>query len=229
MNKKKIRMAVDISMTILLPMLMAYSLIGEKFHEIIGTLMFVLFITHNIHSRGWYKALFKGKYTARRTFQTILNLLLLAFMLLQPVTGILMSKHLYTFIHIPGVTAIARELHMCLAYWGYIMLCMHAGTHLGAPLKKLSKRNVMAWRSVVAVLTLIAVYGSYAFIKRSFAEYMFLRTAFAFFDFSEPRILFFVDYIAVMILFAMIGCLTVSVLSTKTTDPSHDKAVNNGR
>ena len=30
---------MDIAMTVLLPMLMAYSLIGEKFHEFIGTLM----------------------------------------------------------------------------------------------------------------------------------------------------------------------------------------------
>ena len=36
MKKKNIRMTVDISMTVLLPMLMAYSLIGEKFHEIAG-------------------------------------------------------------------------------------------------------------------------------------------------------------------------------------------------
>lgn len=42
---------------------------------------------------------------------------------------------------------------------------------------------------------------------------MFLRTSFAFFDFGEARILFFIDYIAIMILFAMIGCLTASKLS----------------
>lgn len=44
MAKNRIRILVDIAMTVLLPMLMAYSLIGEKFHEIIGTLMFALFI-----------------------------------------------------------------------------------------------------------------------------------------------------------------------------------------
>ena len=43
---KKRKLLIDISMTVLLPLLMAYSLIGEKFHEIIGTLMLVLFITH---------------------------------------------------------------------------------------------------------------------------------------------------------------------------------------
>ena len=124
--KKKTRIIIDLSMTVLLPMLMAYSLIGEKFHEIIGTLMFGLFIAHNIMNRSWYQVLFKGRYTARRIFQTVLNTLLLIFMLLQPVSGILMSKHLYTFIQIPGISATAREIHLCLAYWGFVLMCLHA-------------------------------------------------------------------------------------------------------
>ena len=45
-TNKRIRLSLDIAMTIILPMLMAYSLIGEVFHEVIGTLMFVLFIIH---------------------------------------------------------------------------------------------------------------------------------------------------------------------------------------
>ena len=47
-------------MTVLLLLLMAYSLIGETVHEVIGTAIFVLFIGHHILNRGWYKALPKG-------------------------------------------------------------------------------------------------------------------------------------------------------------------------
>ena len=83
-------MIIDISMTVLLPLLMAYSLIGEKFHEIAGTAILVLFVIHHIINRKWYGALFKGKYNARRVFQTVLDMLLLIFMILQPVSGILM-------------------------------------------------------------------------------------------------------------------------------------------
>ena len=53
MNKKRIRLLVDIGMVILLPLLMAYSLIGEKFHEMIGTVMAVLFVIHLIQNRKW--------------------------------------------------------------------------------------------------------------------------------------------------------------------------------
>ena len=61
--KNKIRIIIDISMTVLLPLLMAYSLIGETFHEVVGTLIFVLFIVHHIINRKWYGALFTPKRT----------------------------------------------------------------------------------------------------------------------------------------------------------------------
>ena len=39
MKKKNFRVVLDIAMTVMLPMLMAYFLIGETFHEVIGTAM----------------------------------------------------------------------------------------------------------------------------------------------------------------------------------------------
>jgi len=51
----------------------------------------------------------------------------------------------------------------------------------------------------------LAGYGIYAFVKRGFADYLFMKSVFVFFDFSEPVIFFLVDYAAVMILFALIG------------------------
>ena len=80
--KKKIRIIIDISMTVTMPLLMAYSLIGELFHEITGSLIFILFIIHHILNRRWYGTIAKGKYNAKRIFQTILNLFLLVFMIL---------------------------------------------------------------------------------------------------------------------------------------------------
>ena len=50
-----------------------------------------------------------------------------------------------------------------------------------------------------------ALYGAWAFFRRSIPDYLFLRTQFAFFDFSEPRIFFFLDYVAAMGTFVWIG------------------------
>ena len=206
MKKKHIRTVVDMAMIVLLPMLMAYSLIGEKLHEIIGTILFALFIVHHVLNRQWYKAIFNGKYTPRRIFQTVLNFLLLVFMLTQPISGILMSKYLYSSIRIAGSSATARELHLFLAYWGFVFMCLHAGTHMCAPIKKLQARGRRTLTMILIALGAIFVYGGYAFVRR-LPEYMFLRSSFAFFDFGEPRIFFFLDYIAMMILSAAIGMM----------------------
>lgn len=207
MKKKHIRTVVDMAMIVLLPMLMAYSLIGEKLHEIIGTILFALFIVHHVLNRQWYKAILNGKYTPRRIFQIVLNFLLLVFMLTQPISGILMSKYLYSSIRIAGSSATARELHLFLAYWGFVFMCLHAGTHMCAPIKKLQARGRRTLTMILIALGAISVYGGYAFVKRRLPEYMFLRSSFAFFDFGEPRIFFFLDYIAMMILSAAIGMM----------------------
>lgn len=214
--KKQFRLTVDILMTALLPLPMAYSLIGEAFHEVIGTSIFILFIIHHILNRKWYCALFRGKYSRVRVFRTVLDMLLLVFMILQPVSGVLMSKHLYTFLPALPVATQARTIHMLLAYWGYVLMCIHAGTHLAALSAKLGKQKKSIRIAVCSVLCGISVYGCYSFVKRGFPGYMSGTTMFAFFDFSEPVIFFVLDYLAVMILFMMIGYLVIRMLSNKS-------------
>lgn len=210
---KRLRMILDIAMTALMPLLMVYSLIGETFHEIIGTLIFILFIIHHVLNRKWSGALFKGRYSPDRVFRTVINALLFAFMILQPVSGILMSKHLYTFLPSLPLSARARSVHMLLAYWGYVLLSVHAGTHLTAPLTKLRRNRRGAFLLLITALAAVSLYGAYAFVKRGFPEYLFAKTMFAFFDYSEPVLLLLLDYLAVMAAYMMIGWLLLSGLN----------------
>lgn len=195
---KNKRIFIDMAMVVLLPMLMAYSLIGETFHEIAGTLMLCLFLAHHWLNRAWFKGLLRGRYSLRRVFQTAIDIFLLLFMIAQPVTGILMSKHLYAFLPTAGLSAAVRAIHLPLANWGFVLMCIHAGTHLEKPLRRLPTAGK-------ATLGLIAAYGCCVFVKRQIPAYMFLKTSFVFFDYSEPRAFFFLDYLAVMILFAGLG------------------------
>ena len=190
-------------MVLLLPLLMAYSLIGEAFHEVTGTLMLALFILHHWLNREWWRSLFRGKYSLQRVFRTGLNLLLVLFMICQPLCGILMSKHLYAFLPTDGVSSVARAIHLPLANWGFVLMSLHAGTHLGAMLPKEKKAIILGF------LAAISLYGIYAFFKRQIPAYMFLRLSFAFFDYSEARIFFFADYLSVMVLFATLGFVLI--------------------
>ncbi len=219
--QKRIRLIIDIGMTLLLPLLMAYSLIGEMFHEIVGTLIFILFIIHHVMNRRWFGSLFKGKHGAGRIFRTVINILLFIFMVLQPVSGILMSKHLYTFLPALPISAQARGIHMLLAYWGYVLMSVHAGTHLSGSFIKLEKQKRRIWVPVYGLLCAISAYGCIAFVKRGFPGYMAGATMFAFFDYSEPLVFFIMDYLAVMILFMAVGCLVIRILNK--VDEAHKK------
>lgn len=220
---KKTRLLIDFSMMILLLMLMAYSLIGETLHEIIGTLIFVLFIAHHIINRKWTSALFKGKYKPVRVFQTVINALLFIVMILQPISGILLSKHLFTFLPMLKITAQARKVHMLLSYWGFALMSIHAGTHLPPILNKLKKQKSAVRITVYTIAVLWTVYGCYAFVKRDIPTYMLMRSMFVFFDFSEPRAYFFFDYISAAIPFMMIGLITVKSLTVKKTQKERER------
>ncbi len=200
-------------MTLLLPLLMAYSLIGETFHEIAGTALFLLFLVHHALNRRWYGSLFRGRYGAARIFRTALDALLFAFMILQPVSGILLSRHLYTFLPVLPVSAAARGVHLLLAYWGYVLTCVHAGTHLTGAAAKLARRKRTVRIPACAAVCAVSAWGCFAFVKRGFPGYMTGRTAFAFFDHSEPAVLFLLDFLAVMVLFMTAGCLLVRILN----------------
>ena len=196
MPERSLRMAADALMVLLLPVLMAYSLVGETAHELLGLTMFALFCCHHLLHRGWLKSVFRGQYNTARAVNTAVDLLLLMFMLAQPVSGVLMSKHILTGVTVPGSAAQARLLHLCLAYWGFVLLSVHLGLHLRAMLpKKLTK-------AAAAASLMVMLYGAYSFVKRGFFDYLFLRTAFVFLDHSEPVVFFLLDYLAVMALIA---------------------------
>ena len=191
-------MAVDAAMTALLPCLMAYSLIGETFHEIMGVAMLGLFTAHHILNRTWFKGLFRGRYSPYRAFMTGVNLLLFVVMICLPLSGIMMSKHLFKFLPTDGLSATARTVHLLTSYWGFMLMSLHLGLHMDAMLKAKPK-----WLPFAAGA--VSLYGIYAFVKRELPLYMTLRSQFVFFDYAEPRIFFFADYLAVMVLFATVG------------------------
>lgn len=208
---KKIRMVVDLLMVLLLPMLMGYSLVGELYHEIIGISMAVLFAVHITLNRKWFANIFKGRYNARGIVTTAVNLLLILCVLTSMVSAIFISKHIFSFLGINFGSAVMRKLHMLAAYWGFLLMSLHAGMHGGRMIGKIQNKAVEY--SVSAAFILIAAYGVYAFIKRGFTDYLFGKIIFVFFDFSEPFIFFYLDYLAVMILMMTLGYIITKLLN----------------
>ena len=209
--KRNIKMATDLTMTMLFPVLMAYSLVGEAVHEWLGIVMFPLVTIHQALNRHWYKNLVRGPYPPIRILNTVINLLLVIVMAALPVSGILMAKHTFRFIRFSSGTASARLIHLLASYWGFVLMSLHLGLHwkmvLGMARRAMHIKEGLWWRTWLPRIAaaFVAVYGMYAFFVRGFTEYMFLRIQFVFYDFGEPLSSFFMDYLAVMALFVCIG------------------------
>ncbi len=201
--KKIIKIIIDTAMLVLLPVLMAYSLIGETAHEWLGLTMFLLFILHHIMNPAWLKTLFRGRYTPLRIYLTGVNVLLLIVMVLQPVSGIVMSKHIFHFSGAGGMS-FARTVHLLLSHWGFVLMSVHAGNHAGAR-RAGKKKGVAVLLRAVAIA--VSVYGAYAFANRDIGSYLFLKNQFVFFDFGQSRLRFMADYASMMCLFACIGAV----------------------
>lgn len=209
--KMILKMGIDLVMTILLLCQMAYMLIGEVAHEWMGAVMFMLFILHHVLNWKWYKNLVKGRYTAVRIFQVIVDFLVLLSMLGLMVSGIIMSREVFAFLPIDGGMGFSRILHMLAAYWGFILMSIHLGLHWGMIMGAARKIIGTAKHSPVRTwilrgfALLICGFGIYSFFKHNIADYLFVRSQFVFFDMEQPLVLFFVEYFSMMGLWVCIA------------------------
>lgn len=215
--KKKIRIIVDCGMVLLLPLLMAYSLVGETAHEYLGIGMFLLFIAHHILNIAWWKNLIRGKYTPIRIVGTVLNFVLVIIMLALPISGMILSRHAFHFWHFGGTSA-ARTVHLLASYWGLVLMSLHAGMHGNVMMGMIRKAanmqhpsKIRTWNLRVIAL-LLAICGVHAFVKNEIGSYLFLRTQFVFVDFSQPVIQSLLEYCVIILLFIVVGYYVVKAL-----------------
>ena len=123
------KITVDLGMTILLMLLMAFELIGRTAHEWIGAGMFVLFILHHILNRKWTGNLLHGRYTPYRILQTVSAGLVFLAMIGLMVSAVLISREVFTFLPIRSGRSLGRMLHMICSYWGFLLFSFHLGIH----------------------------------------------------------------------------------------------------
>lgn len=195
---------MDVLMAAGMLFMSGYHLWGDIAHEWVGAGIFALFIVHHILNLSFYKNLFKGKFSAYRITLIIIDFLALVVMLALMYSGITMSRHVFVFLKIESGLALARKLHILGSYWGILIMGLHLGLHwsmlLNAADKKLKIKSASKIRSVICFPAgaLIACYGAYVLIKRDFFTYMFLKSEFVFLDYEESKILFYLDYLAVI-------------------------------
>ena len=213
MNKlNKIRLPLDIMMTLVSIVLMGgnYLFPADIVHEILGVALFVLWAIHIFLNRRWYGAIFKGKYNPCRIMQTVINCCILICTIFVMISGIILSNHLFTFLNIQSGLGFARIAHLLSSHWYYLFMSLHIGLHMGRLFQ-----NVAAKIFPRIILVLVCAYGLYAFIARGVWKYLVLKQQFFFFDLERGYVLFAMDYISIIILFAVVSRLVVASLKRR--------------
>ena len=206
---QRLRMTIDITMTILSIILMGgnYLFPADIVHEILGVGLFVLWAVHIILNRRWYGAIFRGKYNPYRVMQTVINCCILICTIFLMISGIILSNHVFTFLNIQGGLGFARIAHLLASHWYYLFMSLHIGLHVGRLFQNITAKIIPR-----IILALVCAYGIYAFIARGVWKYLILRQQFFFFDLDRGYVLFALDYISIIILFAAISHLIASRL-----------------
>ena len=237
----KIRLPLDIMMTLVSIVLMGgnYLFPADIVHEILGVALFVLWAIHIFLNRRWYGAIFKGKYNPYRVMQTVINCCILICTIFLMISGIILSNQLFTFLGIEKGLGFARIAHLLASHWYYLFMSLHIGLHVGVITNKMrhpapinchpelvsgSSTNEMPkqlrhdkLRKTIPriILALLCAYGLYAFITRGVWKYLILRQQFFFFDLERGYVLFAMDYISIIILFAVVSRLVVASLKRR--------------
>lgn len=226
---RKIRMPVDISMTILSVILMGgnYLFPADIVHEILGLALFLLWAVHISLNRRWYGAIFKGKYNPYRVMQTFINCGILICTIFLMISGIILSNHIFTFLNIQGGLGFARIAHLLASHWYYLFMSLHIGLHVSMIANKIAQKKdaskessneesmpQSSARKIIfhAFVALACGYGIYAFIIRGVWKYLILQQQFFFFDLERGFVLFVIDYISIIIVFATISHLVAARL-----------------
>ena len=204
---RKIRMPVDILMTILSLLLMGgtYLFSTDIVHEILGAALFIF----------------------SPIMQTFINCSILICTVFLMISGIILSNHLFIFLGISSGLGFARIAHLLASHWYYLFMSMHIGLHVSMIANKIKQKKNAAnessneesmpqssARKIIfrIFVALACAYGIYAFITRGVWKYLILQQQFFFFDLEKGYILFALDYLSIIILFATLSHLIATSL-----------------
>lgn len=202
MKLNLLRMPLEILMTLLSIILMGGTVLfpDDRIHQICGISLIVLWVVHIVLNRRWYGALFKGKYQPYRIMQLVVNCGVLICALCLMISGMMMAWFVPSD-WIGGALGFARTTHLLASHWYYIFMAFHIGLHASMIATKIKIRGIVPR----LICILISLYGIYAFITRGLWKYMFGLQQFFFFDFERGYVLFAIDYISIIVLFATIS------------------------
>ena len=195
---------VDVAMAAAFVATMATAIVQEAPHEYLGVALFALVVAHIVLNRKWLAALPRMKRTALLVAQVATLVVLVACIVGQLASSLVLSKHAFGFLPaLPGA-AWARRVHMLCAYWSFVAAFAHAGLHVRVP----AHMDAQKLRVIRLTAAAVSCYGVYSFVKLGLPAYLAGRVQFSMVDFGNPLVLSFARYASVAVLVASVAHLT---------------------
>lgn len=198
----------DAILTIIFLVLMGFHLSNEIIHEWLGIFFFSIILLHISLNYHWIKKIANNDYDFFKSFQLTINVLLLIMIISAIGSGLMLSRHVLPDASFHSTTDLVRKVHMTSVHWGQIIIAVHLGMHwkmlanFFCRMWNIPPRSLFSARLMPFLFILIAVYGAFSFMARDMLPYLLLQVDFAFFDYEEPKWIFYLDYFATVISFA---------------------------
>ncbi|NTE88348.1 DUF4405 domain-containing protein [Agrobacterium rubi] len=211
-----VRLILDCLAAILLLIALAYNWLGNTAHEIIGTVMFGLLVTHVAFNRRWLAGLKKVSREPRWLLTRTINLSLLLAMLVLLVTSVIISQTVFGFLDLTS-TFTVRQIHSLVGYLVLLIASIHLGLQWTMVMKLTRDRLGLSSHPTrtlaLRVLTFgIASYGIYSLVAVNIGAKLTMTTTMDLWDFETAALAFFMHLAAILGLGASIGHYLLKIL-----------------
>ena len=172
--KKVWKVILDAVMLLLLALMYRKSVISMSFHEIGGLALVAFFVLHHLFNGKWItgvtKRIWKGELPAKTKIEYVVDAFLLVTFVLILVSGIFISKVVFSTGTHDGAWKI---LHYFCAALAVVLCGVHIGLHLNYLFSSCLKTKVKKGVSI-AVATIILAFGVYSLTNTSFLKWLSL-------------------------------------------------------
>lgn len=206
-RRAAVRRVVDAGLTIVFVLLMATALVEDFAHEWMGIAAFVLVAAHQALNRAWWRALPRGRYTARRVASTVVNLGLVCCTGALLASSVVISTHAFGWLPAISGASWARTAHLAGSYWAFVFAAIHVGFHVQPTLARIWRQGRAARVVLLALCIGCALAGIWCMATLDIWTYLTLSVPFVFVDATVPLVGRFAQWALAGAFFSLFGSM----------------------